>query len=101
MTRPILSLFNAYLGAYDDPYVAIVKDMEDIKTAFKRQILMQPDKSYAAFLQEKTVCLIGQFDDETGVITPCELVKVCDLAQFFPAGYLAKRRAQEEGGTNA
>lgn len=101
MKRVMIALFNAYLGAYDEPMCARFDDKADISEAYRRTVLVDPDAAFKNRAQEKTVCVVGEFDDTTGVITAYETPeKLCDLAKFFPAGYLAKKLAQE-GDANA
>lgn len=96
MNRPVLSLFNAYIGAYDEPIVARCDTKDDVVEAYRRLVLSDPETAYKNFAHEKTVCVVGYFDDMKGVIQATDSPeKLCDLAKFFPAGFIAKKIAQE------
>lgn len=97
MKKLLISLYSNYMDAYDDLTVTQYQE-EDLRTIYQRSIYADPDGAYKARAQEKTLVIFGTFDDCTGSI---ELLdnpkKLVDLATVFPAGYLVRKEAKNNG----
>lgn len=100
----MIALLNTYLGCYESPQTSNLTK-ENIKEQYHRSVMMDPDGAFKARVNEKTVCILGEFDDLTGEITPYKTPeKLLDLVTCFPRGYIAKKEAlarQEEATGNA
>lgn len=93
MKLTIVALYSSYLNAYDNPTFSNLKPA-DVAEQYRRSVLAAPDQAYKALAQDKTVVILGTFDDVSGEIELLDApMKVLDLASAFPAGYLKKMEA--------
>lgn len=87
-----VSLFNSYLGCYDNPTFTNLKE-DEICEQYRRSILTNPEQAYAAHVADKVVTVVGTFDDVSGSFELLEMPKkVLDLSTCFPRGYLASKQ---------
>lgn len=93
MRYMVYALQNAYLGAFDLPVVHQLSP-EDMIESYRRLVVQDPERCYQSYVHEKTLCVIGEFDDITGIITPVEPKKIKELAGLFPAGFIAGKEAK-------
>lgn len=100
MKLTIVALYNEYLQAFDLPQF-VPQVPENIGEGYRRNVLSDPDAAFRAHVQEKKAYLLGFFDDENGAfeILP-DKVLLCDLASFFPRGYLAAHTRSDGDGIN-
>lgn len=93
MKLTIVALYSSYLGAYDKPTFQELTG-KDVAEQYRRSVLAAPDQAYKALAQDKTVVILGTFDDVSGVIELLDSpMKVLDLASAFPPGFLKKMEA--------
>lgn len=95
MKLTIIALYSAFLGCYDKPtFSEYPEDMT--AEMYHRQIMSVPDEAYKARAHEKTVCILGTFDDVTGSMELLEQPKkLLELSTCFPRGYLASKEAKK------
>lgn len=91
----VYALQNAFIGAYDLPVISQAQP-DDMIEGYRRLIVQEPDRAYSTYVHEKTLCIIGEFDDITGVLVPCQPKKIKEIAALFPAGYLAKKESESK-----
>lgn len=96
MKQYVYSLYSAYIGAYDKPFVHELGP-DAIKEGYRRTIMQDPDQAFKNFAHEKILCLVGTWDDETGKFEPSgeDASRIVDLATLFPVGYIAAHARQE------
>lgn len=100
MTINIFALCNDYLGCYDLPLYR-KESPTDMEESFRRSVLTDPDGAFQNHAHEKSLFLLGTFDDVSGLIMPLEKPqKLLPLAKLFPPGYLAMKEAQTNGRAN-
>lgn len=93
MKLTIVSLYSSYLNAYDNPTISNLQPA-DVAEQYRRSVLAAPEQAYQALAQDKTVCILGTFDDITGKIEVLDQPqKVLDLASAFPPGFLKQKEA--------
>lgn len=75
-----------YLYAYRDPklgcyqsVMTVSEDEEHVVTGIRRNLLKADNATKAKF-RDLSICSLGEYDDETGVITAHAPVILCDLA---------------------
>ena len=91
MKYKVIALCSDYLGCYDQPTFSNLSE-EDVMEQYRRSVLADPDGAYKARASEKSLFVLGEFDDVSGVILPFKQPKkLVSLASYFPAGYLAKK----------
>lgn len=94
MKKLIITLYSSYLDAYDEPSVTQFQ-IADLKTVYSRTILADPEGAWRARAQEKTVVVLGEFDDCTGKLDAySEPKKLFELAPLFPKGFIMKKEAK-------
>lgn len=95
MKVTVYALYNNYLSVYDLPQFRQMST-EDIAEGLRRSILMDPDAALKNHVDEKSLVILGTWEDEKCKFDlHDEPKKVCDLAGCFPRGYLAAHKPQE------
>lgn len=94
MKKLLVSLYSAYLDAYDEPTLTQYQ-LADLKTVYTRTILCDPEGAWRARAQEKTVVVLGEFDDCNGHLEAYpEPKKLFELAPLFPKGFIMNKEAK-------
>lgn len=95
MKKTLYSFYNIHLDCYDQPIVSELT-IDQIQENYRRSILSAPDKAFESRVPEKRLVQFGFYDDFDGKFEIFEHPKqICEMSKFFPAGYLAKKIAQD------
>lgn len=97
MKKLVISLYSTYLDAYDDPSITVHPE-ENLKELYTRTVYSDPEGAWKARAQEKSVVILGTFDDCTGELIAFDKPKkLFELAALFPKGWLAQKEAKLNG----
>lgn len=90
MKSNIYALYNPYIECYDLPMVSGMSP-EDYVESYRRLIKSDQERAFSVHLEEKKLCLIGEYDDVHGAVIGCTVTVLCDLNAFFDKDFLTKK----------
>jgi len=92
----VYATYNSYMDVYDTPIFQKYDDKEMLE-AFRRMIFDNPEEAFKKHFDEKTLFVLGEYDDRKGTLITFEQPKaVGHLASMFPKGFLAKKEQEKQ-----